>query len=70
MPHIRVKMFPGRTEEIKQSLADALKKTMIEELQCPEGVVSVSIVDVEKDKWDAEVMDKIQAEEMFIKPNK
>lgn len=69
MPHITVKMYPGRNEEIKKRLALALQKTMVEELGCPEGAVSVSVGDVEKDNWDKEVMEGIPEEEMFIEPN-
>jgi len=51
MPHIVVKMFPGRTPEQKAELAQALTKTMMETLGTPEPAISVAIEDVEKGDW-------------------
>jgi 4-oxalocrotonate tautomerase len=60
MPHIVVKMFPGRTPEQKSSLAQALTKAMMENLGTPETAVSVGIEDVEKGEW----MDKVAKPEI------
>lgn len=51
MPHIVVKMFPGRTPEQKTVLAEALAKTLMDTLNSPESAVSVAIEDVAKDAW-------------------
>jgi 4-oxalocrotonate tautomerase len=55
MPHIVVKMFPGRTPEQKASLAEALSQAMMTNLGVPESAVSVGVEDIEKDDW----MDKV-----------
>lgn len=55
MPHIVVKMFPGRTPEQKTELAQALAKAMMATLGTPETAISVGIEDVEKVDW----MDKV-----------
>jgi 4-oxalocrotonate tautomerase len=64
MPHIVVKMFPGRTPEQKASLADALTKAMIANLGTPESAVSVAVEDIEKADW----MDKVAKPEIAGKP--
>ena len=52
MPHIDVKMFPGRNDEIKKNLAEKLLKTAAEELQIPAENLSVSVEDVDPKKWN------------------
>src|SRR3569833_931245 len=46
MPHIIVKMFVGRSDEVKQQLAHALTKTLIDTLGSSEKSISVGIEDV------------------------
>lgn len=65
MPHINVKMFPGRSEEAKKSLADKIMVLAQEELGCPMEVLSVSVQDVAQDAWDKDVADVIPEEAMF-----
>lgn len=60
MPHIVVKMFPGRTAEQKAELADALTQAMIATLRTPPDAISVAIEDVEKRDW----MDKVARPEI------
>lgn len=69
MPHISVKMFPGRGEKTKKDLADKLHELAVKELACPEGAVSVSVEDIEKEKWNEEVLEKIDENDMLVKPN-
>ena len=69
MPHIDVKMFPGRMMN-KKNLAEKLLKTAAEELQIPAENLSVSVEDVDPKKWNEEVGaatpdDKIYAGKMF-----
>lgn len=65
MPHINVKMFPGRSEEAKKSLADKIMVLAQEELGCPMEALSVSVQDVAQDAWDKDVADVIPEEAMF-----
>lgn len=60
MPHIVVKMFPGRTPQQKQDLADALTQAMIATLQTPADAISVAIEDIEKCDW----MDRVAKPEI------
>lgn len=67
MPHIAVTMYPGRTPEQKQRLAEKLRQTVMEELHVPAQVVSVTVQDVEQSRW-AESLSQFPAESFFVKP--
>lgn len=69
MPHINIKMYPGRSEEVKSKLAKHTKEFMIKELEMEEKFISVSVEEIEKENWQSEVMDKIKDEELYEKPN-
>lgn len=64
MPHIVVKMFPGRTPEQKTALAEALTKAMVDTLGTPESAISIAVEDVEKRDW----MDTVAKPEIAGKP--
>ncbi len=71
MPHISIKMFPGRTEEEKERLAQAILKDLVEITHCSENSVSIAIEDVPSSEWKAEVYDpEIQAklDTLYKKP--
>ncbi len=55
MPHIIVKMLPGRSEAQKQALSDAITKSVMEIAVCPEAAVSVAIEDVQDAAWTEQV---------------
>ena len=51
MPHVIVKMLPGRTEDQKQRLAEAITKDLMAIAQCEEKSVSVAIEEVDLSQW-------------------
>ena len=55
MPHIVVKMYPGRTEEQKQRLTEAIVKAVTSTIGCAEGDVSVGIEEVAPEDWQEKV---------------
>lgn len=55
MPHVIVKMFPGKTEEQKQALTAELQKALMTALGSTEASISVALQDVEKDDWTEKV---------------
>ncbi len=55
MPHVVVKMFPGRTEEQKKKLAEEIVKDIMTVLNSKEETISVAIEDVEKEDWPEKV---------------
>ena len=55
MPHIIVKIFPGRTDEQKQLLTNEIVKNLVSIMDCAEKSVSVAIEEVQPDDWDETV---------------
>jgi len=51
MPHIIVKLYPGRTEEQKQKLTEEIAKDVVAVLGCEDRTVSVAFEEVEQAKW-------------------
>lgn len=65
MPHIDIKMFPGRSEEMKKAAAEKIIEAAAEALNAPKDVFSVAIVDIEKEAWNESVADKIDEKNLY-----
>jgi 4-oxalocrotonate tautomerase len=57
MPHIIVKMYPGRSEEQKKQLVEEIVKDVVTIAKCEEKAVSVAIEEVDPNDW-AEIVYK------------
>jgi len=57
MPHVIVKMWPGKSEQQKQRLADAITRNVVEVLGYGEESVSVGIEEVPAGEWAEEVFE-------------
>ena len=55
MPHVVVKLLPGRTEQQKEQLAAAIVNDVTTIANCGEEAVSVAIEEVAADDWDEKV---------------
>ncbi|MDD3472303.1 MAG: tautomerase family protein [Syntrophaceae bacterium] len=55
MPHVIIKMFPGRTEEQKLRLAEAITNSVVSIAVCSEDSVSVSIEEIAPEDWAEKV---------------
>ena len=55
MPHVIVKLCPGRAEEQKQLLADAIVKNLIEIIDTNEDAVPVAIEEISVEDWTDKV---------------
>ncbi len=55
MPHVIVKLFPGRSEEQKTKLADEIAKNVVAIAKCDEKSVSVAFEEIEKEEWPEKV---------------
>ncbi|WP_321965603.1 tautomerase family protein, partial [Burkholderia cenocepacia] len=55
MPHIIVKAWPGKTEEQKQRLADAITRDVMTILGYGQESVSVGFEEIPSDRWKEEV---------------
>lgn len=51
MPHITVKLYPGRSEEQKSRLAEQIVKDIIAVAKCDEKSVSVAIEEIKPEDW-------------------
>ena len=56
MPHVIVKLWPGKSEQQKSRLADKIAKDVMEVLNYGEESVSVAIEEVKPEDW-AETVD-------------
>lgn len=66
MPHIIIKMYPGRTEETKKDIARKTRDFLMKEMKMDAKYFSVSIEEIEKENWQNKVIDKIDAKNLYI----
>lgn len=69
MPHIAIKMYPGRSEELKKEIAVKTRDFLAQEMGMEEKFFSVSVEDIEKDQWQEEVVDKIAKDDLYLESN-
>lgn len=55
MPHVIVKLYPGRSEEQKTKLADEIVNDVVAIAKCEENSVSVAFEEIEKEDWAEKV---------------
>ena len=55
MPHIVIKMHPGRTAEQKSKLAAAITDCVTSIARCEDGAVSIAIEEVAPENWAEKV---------------
>ncbi len=55
MPHVIVKLWPGRTEQEKKQLADAIVRDVVTYAKCDESSVSVAIEEIKPSDWAEKV---------------
>ncbi|SMQ81598.1 4-oxalocrotonate tautomerase [Bacillus sp. OV166] len=55
MPHIIVKLIPGRNEEQKKELTDKIVQAVREKVNAGESSISVSFEEVPSEKWEDQV---------------
>jgi len=51
MPHVIVKLYPGRSEEQKLKLANEIVKDVVTIAGCEEKSVSVAFEEIAKEDW-------------------
>jgi 4-oxalocrotonate tautomerase len=71
MPHINIKMYPGRDDATKKKAADAVAKALSESIGADMSVISVAIEDIPQSEWQEKVYDKELTDKnknLFIKP--
>ena len=55
MPHVIVKLLPGRSAQQKAKIAEDVTKAIMATANCAETSVSVGIEDVASDDWTEQV---------------
>jgi len=55
MPHIIVKLYPGRTKDQKKRLAEEIVKNVITIARCEEKSVSVAFEEIKPSEWAEKV---------------
>ena len=55
MPHISVKLYPGREEQQKVQLAEQIVKDVVSILECGEESISVAIKEIKPEDWAEQV---------------
>lgn len=55
MPHVNIKMYPGRSEDVKQKLADAIARDVLAVVQCDEKWISVVVEEIDSAEWPEKV---------------
>lgn len=57
MPHVIVKLRPGRTEEQKHAFAESITKNMVDILGAREAAISIAFEEVTKEEWQQKVVE-------------
>jgi 4-oxalocrotonate tautomerase len=55
MPHIIVKLYPGRTQEQKQLLTDKIVEAVLETINTEETSISVAVEEIPREMWKEKV---------------
>ncbi len=64
MPHVIVKLYPGKSEEQKKKLAEAITQDVMKAFRYGEESVSVSMEEVSAKDW----VEKVYKPEILDKP--
>ena len=64
MPHISIKLYPGRSEQQKVRLAEQIVKDVISLLESSEDSISVAIEEINPEDW----VEKVYKPEILNNP--
>ena len=69
MPHVIVKLYPGRSEEQKKQLVDAIVENVVTIAGCEEKSVSVAVEEIKPEAWAEAVYrpDIMEKEDMLYR---
>ena len=71
MPHVSVKMYPGRSEKEKAELAEAILQDVMDIIGAGRSSISVAIEEISPQEWkekvyEPEIIEK--SDKLYIKP--
>ena len=55
MPHVILKLYPGRSEQVKEQLVGEIVRAVAELAKCEDKSISVAIEEIEPDDWPEKV---------------
>ena len=55
MPHIIVKLYPGRTDDQKSKLTEQIVKDMVTTIGCKEESISIGFEEIDPQEWTEKV---------------
>lgn len=67
MPHISVKLYPGREEKVKKELAEKIRDFLVKEMNMEAKYFSVSVEEIRKEDWKEKVVDQIEEKDLYVK---
>ena len=71
MPHVIVKLWPGKSEEQKMRLAERISRAVMDVLHYGEESVSVAMEEVKSSEWSKQVYEpdiKAKWDKLYKKP--
>ena len=71
MPHVIIKLHPGRSEKQKSELAEKIVEDVVNIVKCEEKVISVSFEEVKPEDWYEKVYEpdiQNKQNQLIIKP--
>lgn len=71
MPHVIVRLWPGRSEADKQKLAAAITEDLVKTVGCSESSVTVAIEEIPSGEWKAKVYEpeiRSRGKSLYKKP--
>lgn len=51
MPHVAIKLFPGKTEEQKVELTEAIRQSLLTILKSSEESISIAVEEIQPEDW-------------------
>lgn len=66
MPHISLKLYPGRSKEEIERISKRLQDCLVEDVGWKPGDISVSVEEIESNQFVEKVKRDIASEEMVI----
>ena len=72
MPHVIVKLWPGKTIEQKNNLCDKITEALKTSIGVSDSSISIDIIEIPKEKWKKLVYDTeiaAKKESLYKKPD-
>lgn len=69
MPHIAIKMYPGRSEELKKEIAVKTRDFLAQEMGMEEKFIFCICRRYREGQWQEEVVDKIAKDDLYVESN-